>query len=180
MRTIKFCGKRIDNGEWITGNLFTPNKLVRGIYICPDTTYADFYPEFEDGDNLDDVKAKMSGITLGHFHEVHPDSVGQFTELLDKNGKEIFDGDILKVGTKHGFNSELLEEFKNLNNLTSLNGIGLHFTGIVRIDLLRGLMFENTENNYREPMFSRHIKILRNHSEIEIIGNIYENKELLK
>lgn len=107
-------------------------------------------------------------------------AVMQYTGLKDKNDKEIYDFDILKVGVKHGFNSELLEEFKKLNNLTSINGIGLHFTGIVRIDLFRGLMFESPENGYREPMFSRHIKILRNHSEIEVIGNVYENPELLK
>jgi uncharacterized phage protein (TIGR01671 family) len=114
----------------------------------------------------------------------HPDDnhflkVMENTGLKDKNDKEIYDGDILKVGGKHGFNSELLNEFKEKNNMESINGIGLHFTGIVRIDLLRGLMFENMENKYQEPMFSRHSNILKNHSDIEIIGNIYEIPELL-
>jgi uncharacterized phage protein (TIGR01671 family) len=103
----------------------------------------------------------------------------QFTGLTDKNGVNIYDGDILKVDTKHGFNSDLLMEFKLLNNLDTINGIGLHFTGIVRIDLLRGLMFENIENGYQEPMFTRHIEIKQNHSSIEVIGNIHSNPKLL-
>lgn len=116
---------------------------------------------------------------FGLFLNCNETIVMQFTDLHDKSGREIYDRDILKVGAKHGFNSELLNEFKDLNNLDSLNGIGSHFIGIVRVDFLRGLMFENPKNGYQEPMFSRHIDICKNHSEIEVIGNIYENPELL-
>ena len=101
MRTIKFRGKRIDNGEWIYGNLFIPNKFVKGVYICPDTTFADFMPDFSDGDKIEDHAG--SGISLGHFHEVIPESVGQFTGLLDCNSKEIYNKDICRWIGNNGY-----------------------------------------------------------------------------
>jgi uncharacterized phage protein (TIGR01671 family) len=135
-------------------------------------------------------QGKMVNVNLLYLPQMYSNSsdiegnlgvcpIMQFTGLLDKTGKEIYEGDILKVETKHGFSSELLNEFKEINNLDSINGISMHFVGIVRVDLLRGLMFENPKNSYQEPMFTRMINTKQLHSGIEIIGNIYEHKELL-
>jgi hypothetical protein len=69
MRDYKFRGKRIDNGEWVYGNLV---KTAYGLYIIPQNIIADQIPKYS----------------------VDPKSVGQYAELLDINRKEIYEGDI--------------------------------------------------------------------------------------
>ena len=66
MREIKFRGKRLDNGEWIEGDLLRMNDHW---FIFPDPA-----PE---------------GIDK---YEVDPATVGQYTGLKDEHGKEIYEG----------------------------------------------------------------------------------------
>ena len=174
---IKFRGFRTDGKGWVEGDLAYMFNNPNNTCIMPSCyfTTRDFGEEDEKGNPiLEDTMA------LGGFISVVPSSLGIFTGITDKNGKEIYGaigergGDMIRVAAKHGFNSELLNEFKELNKLDTLNGIGSHFTGIIRMDFLRGISFENMNNGYREPMFTRHIDIKRNHSNIEIIGNQWE------
>lgn len=145
MRTIKYRGKT-KKGEWLYGDLL---QVANEVFIAP-----------SDGDWFDFIPWSRNNV----FHlpaakyVVIPETVGQFTGLLDKNGKDIYEGDIISrkytIGPQCCF-SEGKEE---------INYIG----------------FKQSECKFIVVCTNRHHDLYEPYNiHIEVIGNIHDTPELL-
>ena len=137
MRKILFRGKTLD-GRWIYGDLW------HRPYAKDCVTIVSFMED--------------TGTTGGL--EVIPETVGQYTGLKDKNGKEIYEGDIVAFEDSDGG-----YEYQDLvinTGIVAYGELGFYFTNRVAVE-----------------MDDFYIKDGRC-DDIEVIGNIYENPELME
>lgn len=75
-----FHGKRVDNGEWVEGYFY--EFKISGCYIL--------VPKLK-------IRKRDGVIIEDSFdaHEIDPETLGQFIGLIDKNGKKIWENDIV-------------------------------------------------------------------------------------
>lgn len=137
MRPIKFRGKDSQSGEWFYGNLFV--KDDRG-------------------------RTHISTQERGCFR-INPDTIGQFTGLIDKNGMEIYEGDIIHLND---------EEFE----LEHGNGIVVFLEKDLSGRPCGGLWY--VEDADEDSRTDTGLYDLWQCGELEIIGNIHDNPQLLK
>ena len=131
MREILFKAKRKDNGEWVEG-YYRADPDLDMHYICG----WNYYPS-------------ENGLEREPFeYEINPETLCQYIGLKDKNGKKIWENDIVEIASEDGY---FLCEWDDDTARYNLNGDGL------TVDF----------DNYWSY-------------EVEIVGNIFDNADLLE
>ena len=152
-REILFKAKRKDNGEWVEGGYFSEPYTDKK-YI---------------------IRWNSFGLGFNEFIEVAPDTICQYTGLAEKNGKKIWENDIL-IG--HGNENDLARvvfgEFNAIDTET-----------LEAVDRVIGWHTETIETDalskcepFCLPMPLTDFYIER--SEFEVFGNVFDNPELLE
>lgn len=120
MRTIKFRAKRLMNGSWVYGDL---HLIAAHPHIHP---------------------------AKGVSYLIKEETIGQFTSLYDRNKKEIYEGDLLKLQDDD--------------------------TGLIEVRFVRGVFAFLWQGNLDDEMPIN----APTHEWATVVGNIHDNPELLK
>ena len=126
MREILFRGKRTDNGDWHEGEDIMRNT----------------------------IRGKVCLAKIGEdWISVDPETVGQYTNLKDKNGTKIFEGDIVKIPLYESFREQVI--------------------AVVAWDIRKAVFY----------LHGKRVKTDFYHyfgDDCEVIGNIHDKHELLE
>lgn len=153
MREILFKAKRIDNGEWIEGSLIDLDIDSGYCYIVQPYKKASILP--------------IIFLITDRMKLVDPETLCQFTGLCDKNGNKIWEGDIISYqrdnddcpfpnkDTKKRFGKVFYQGFRS----TFAIGMGRNGSRSINDDLW---------------------KYVQNGNRVEVIGNRFDNPELLQ
>lgn len=97
-REIKFRGKRIDNREWVYGNLIIEDGKC---YISTGPLGIALDENYQA--NSYGYPPSSSDFHITNIHEVIPETICQFTGLLDQKKVKIYEGDIFQYHKHDGF-----------------------------------------------------------------------------
>jgi len=165
MREIKFRGKRLDNGEWVKGSGIRINKGGT-VFI------------------YDEISLR--------WYEVDPETVGQYSGLKDKNKWEIYEGDIVEFLRVRKEGTTLWGRVED-TSIEKLRGLIKFKEGGFYIDGVADFPFESYLSNWyfsESPQgYHSHLHchaeeqtgyFQAEYEDLEVIGNIYDNPELLR
>lgn len=153
MREILFKGKRIDNGEWVEGYYY---KMSETTYCFKEDYERKPVPEHHYilQERMTDWGLPNQIVQI----EIEPETLCQFTGLCDKNGKKIWENDIVKTV------SDIYAHVK----------FGLYTTGFALEECNQGFYVDFSVKTYL-----RHELGYWN-NKVEVRGNIFDNRDLLQ
>ena len=154
-REILFRGKRVDNGEWVEGFYIQLPKMSLGVTIIANgdmcaEDVSDYIIVNKSKQNSNFSNAYPLEIVECEYYEIDPETLCQYTELTDKGGNRIFENDIVRIENS-------MDE------------------GIGNIEFYGGMWYvDGTPSN---SLFDI---IEYDGGELEVIGNIFDDKSLLE
>ena len=140
MREILFKAKQIDNGEWIEGSLIDLDIDSGYCYIVQPYKKASILP--------------IIFLITDRRKLVDPETLCQFTGLCDKNGKRIWENDIVFVTDENDCSGQIS-------------------TGIGDVIFIEGMWY--IDGRPQEGLYD-----INKVFQIEVIGNAFDNQELLQ
>lgn|SRR5574343_141855 len=144
-REILFRGKDIGGKDWFYGSYLRTDDNTNDCFGGKNINIRHQIVQYEAGD------WNLGGWA---YYDVIPETIGQFTGLKDKNGKKIFEGDIIKFTRKQGYHTAYTGDTYMISFYNkSYCGYGINDTS---------------------PLTNKKSK------ECIVIGNIHDNPELLK
>lgn len=156
-REILFRGKEKSNGKWVygyytelpTGSLGATIASVDEEIICEDT--ASFIIEITTGQHRNHSSGYPMEVVNCETYEVLLETIGQYTGTTDKNGKKIFEGDIV---------------------LSESDGFCCDDYGVIR--------YYADEARFVIEFYTFIVSFEAYDKDFEIIGNVYDNSELVE
>lgn len=143
MREIKFRGYSIDDKCWVTG--YGVEKITEDAFFIPTGCANDTYKVFKE-------------------------SIGEYTGLKDKNGVEIYEGDIIKRPSFEYFDELFIGSYCEVDELY----------GAIELNNYAWCVMQKHKYVGYKPYLLSVEQELGRLENIEVIGNIYENPELLE